>query len=122
MGFLLISGLIGADKKYSFSTNIVGTMLMRIGDASYTLYLVHWFVLSIMGKIIGLVPDVPLLVVAAWHMLSIATAIALALFLAERIELPFHRWLLQRVKLFWKTDRQTAYLPAAISITENRAE
>jgi hypothetical protein len=51
-----------------------------------------------MGKIIGLVPGVPLLVVAIWHLLSIATAIAFAVFLAERIELPFHRWLLQRVK------------------------
>ncbi len=108
VGFLLISGVIGADKKYSISTTILGSLLMRIGDASYTLYLMHWFVLSIMGKIIGLVPGVPLLVVAIWHLLSIATAIAFAVFLAERIELPFHRWLLQRVKSYWRSDRQTA--------------
>jgi len=31
-------------------------MMMRIGDASYTRYLVHWFVLSIMGKLISVVP------------------------------------------------------------------
>jgi len=97
VGFLLISGLIGADRKYSFATTIVGTLLMRIGDASYTLYLMHWFVLSLMGKIIGLVSGVPLFVVAIWHLLSMATAIVLAVFLAECVELPFHRLLLRRI-------------------------
>lgn len=96
-GFFLISGLISADRKYLFSTTIIGNLFMRIGDASYTLYLLHWFVLSIMGKIIGLIPGVPLIVVATWHVLSVATAIALAVFFAERVELPFHRWFRQRI-------------------------
>lgn len=119
VGLLLISGLIGADKKYAFSTSIAGGALMRIGDASYTLYLMHWFVLSILGKIIGLFPGVPLLVVAIWHMLSIAIAIAIAVFLAEHFELPFHRWLSQRVKSFCRMDIQSANLRATTSVTEN---
>jgi exopolysaccharide production protein ExoZ len=68
---------------------------MRIGDASYTLYLSHWFVLSIMGKLLGLVPASPVGIVAAWHLLSILTAIVLAVWMAERVELPAHRQLLR---------------------------
>ena len=96
-GFFLISGLIAADRKYLFSTTNIGNLFMRIGDASYTLYLLHWFVLSIMGKIIGLTPEVPLVIVATWHVLSVITAITLSVFFAEKVELPFHRWFRQRI-------------------------
>jgi exopolysaccharide production protein ExoZ len=93
VGLLIIAGLIGADDKYAFSKSVIGVALMRIGDASYTLYLSHWFVLSIMGKLFALVPASSIAVVAAWHLLSVIAAIALAVFLAERVELPCHRQL-----------------------------
>lgn len=93
LGMLLIAGLKGADDKYAVSKSVMGAALMRIGDASYTLYLSHWFVLSIMGKLFALVPPSPIALVAVWHLFSVATAIALAVFLAERLELPFHRQL-----------------------------
>lgn len=94
VGILLIIGLIGADEKYSISDTNIGRLFTRIGNASYVLYLFHWFVLSFMGKLIGLTPNVPVFVIALWHFLSILIAIALALFLAERFELPLHRRLL----------------------------
>jgi peptidoglycan/LPS O-acetylase OafA/YrhL len=91
IGFLLIVGLIGVDKKIHISSSGMGKVLMGIGDASYTLYLMHWFVLSIMGKLIGLTPGIPLLAVILWHLLSIASSVVVAVIFAERIELPTHR-------------------------------
>jgi exopolysaccharide production protein ExoZ len=111
IGMLLISGLIGVDSRYSVSTSIAGRVLMRIGDASYTLYLLHWFVLSMMGKVIGFVPGAPVAVVATWHILSIATAIVIAVIFAERIELPFHKKLLvqfKRIKFYLDVRRARA--------------
>jgi exopolysaccharide production protein ExoZ len=96
IALLLVTGLIGADRKFSITTTVVGAMLMRIGDASYSLYLVHWFVLSIMGKVISVAPHVPLAALALWHVLSILAAIIVAVVFAEKIELPFHRYLVSR--------------------------
>lgn len=89
---LLISGLVGADYKGNIANSVVGRALMRIGDASYTLYLSHWFVLSAMGKLIGFFPAIPVVVVMAWHLMSIALAIFVALLFAEHVELPIHRY------------------------------
>jgi len=96
VSFFLITGLIGADGERSITTTLPGAVMMRIGDASYTLYLVHWFVLSIMGKLISVVPHLPIPAVIVWHVLSILSAIVVAVVLAEKIELPFHRYLLAR--------------------------
>lgn len=122
VGFLLISWLIGADGKYSISTSVVGTALMRIGNASYTLYLVHWFVLSIMGKLIGFVPGVSIVVVAAWHRLSIAAAIVFATVLAERVELPFHRKLLLRFNRFKLSLKNGARLHQLLRRSDSNLE
>ena len=70
---------------------------MRIGDASYTLYLLHWFILSLMGKVIIFIPEISLVMVIIWHALSLLTAIALSVLFAEKLELPFHRWLKRRI-------------------------
>jgi len=100
VGFLLITGLIGLDKKYSVAKTVCGLILMRVGDASYTLYLVHWFVLSLMGKIlIGLAPDAPVYLLAAWHVASMLMSIVVAVFLSEKFEMPFHRWLSFRLSI-----------------------
>lgn len=96
VSFFLIIGLMGADRERSITTTLPRAVMMRIGNASYTFYLVHWFVLSIMGKLIGVVPRRPLMALAAWHVLSILTAIVVAVVLAQKIELPFHRYLLAR--------------------------
>ena len=57
-GFFLITGFIAADKRYLFTTTIIGELFIRIGNASYTLYLAHWFVLSGMGKAIRFFPNI----------------------------------------------------------------
>ena len=91
IGALLICGLIGANERICFSRSLLGAGLMRIGDASYSLYLSHWLVLSTMGKLIWLIPALPAPGVAAWHVLSILAAISFAVIFAEHVEIPIHK-------------------------------
>lgn len=99
IGFLLIIGLGAAGAEYRIANTRLGQLLMRIGDASYVLYLVHWFVLSGMGKIIGhFSPGASIIVVAFWHALSLTVSIGMALIVSERVEMPVHRYLRNTVK------------------------
>jgi peptidoglycan/LPS O-acetylase OafA/YrhL len=94
MGFLLLSGMMGVDAKYDLKKFAPARLLARIGDGSYSLYLSHWFVLSLIGKLAALVPDIAQALVIAWHVTAIASAIVFAVLFAEHIELPLHRRLL----------------------------
>jgi peptidoglycan/LPS O-acetylase OafA/YrhL len=98
MGFLLLSGMMGVDAKYDLKKFSPARMLGRIGNASYSLYLSHWFVLSLIGKLAALVPGIPLPLMIAWHITSIASAIVFAVLFAEYIELPLHKKLLYHLK------------------------
>lgn len=98
MGFLAISGTLGLYDKYRFAVHPLSKALCRVGDASYTLYLSHWFVLSVFGRLAGLLKSAPLPGVILWHAIAIVAAIAGAVIFAERVELPFHRWLAGYVK------------------------
>jgi peptidoglycan/LPS O-acetylase OafA/YrhL len=98
MGFILISGMIGIDAKYDLKRFSPTRLFARIGDASYSLYLSHWFVLSLIGKFAALVPGAPFPFVVIWQIAAIASAVFFAVLFAEHIELPFHRVLLNRLK------------------------
>jgi peptidoglycan/LPS O-acetylase OafA/YrhL len=98
MGFLLLSAMMGVDAKYDLKKFSPARMLGRIGNASYSLYLSHWFVLSLIGKLVALVPGIPLPFMIAWHITSIASTIVFAVLFAEYIELPLHRKLLYLLK------------------------
>lgn len=98
MGFLLLSGMLGVDAKYDLIKHTLPRILARCGDASYSLYLSHWFVLSLIGKFAGFVRDAPAYAIAAWQVSAIATAVVFAVLFAERIELPLHRRLSDYLK------------------------
>jgi peptidoglycan/LPS O-acetylase OafA/YrhL len=100
VGFLLITGMIGLDAKIRFSLSKPGQLFMRIGDASYSLYLMHWFILSGLGKLVPLIPASYLNTgsTALWQFSSVLVAILMAVLFAERVELPFHDFLLQRLQ------------------------
>jgi peptidoglycan/LPS O-acetylase OafA/YrhL len=70
MGFLLISGMMGVDAKYDLTQLALARWLARIGDASYSLYLSHWLVLSSIGKFAALVAGAPLEVDLRWHLFA----------------------------------------------------
>jgi exopolysaccharide production protein ExoZ len=91
VGFLFITGLGPAEHRYGWLKSAFGVLLIRIGNASYTLYLSHWFVLSALGKLLKFMPNLPIAVLALWQGACIAAAIAIALRLAEHGELPLHR-------------------------------
>jgi peptidoglycan/LPS O-acetylase OafA/YrhL len=98
MGFFLISGMIGIEVKYDLKRFSPMRLLARVGDASYSLYLSHWFVLSLIGKLAAFVPGAPLPFVVIWQVVAIASAVIFAVLFAEYIELPFHKSLLNRLK------------------------
>lgn len=98
MGFLLISGMMGIDAKYDLKKLALARLLARIGDASYSLYLSHWLVLSLIGKFAALVPSAPFPFVVIWQVGAISCAIIFAVLFAQHIELPFHRRLLNRLR------------------------
>jgi exopolysaccharide production protein ExoZ len=94
VGFLLLSSFQGLDQRHSVLESRMGLLAARIGDASYTLYLSHWFVLSVMGKLLALAPKVSVVALIAWHCFSIVAAVTFAVWLAEHAELPLHKRLL----------------------------
>lgn len=96
LGRMLLAGTVFAvvcKSRWLFEKNTSLNRLMgRIGDASYSLYLSHWFVLSIGGKILGRTGapaglDAPVRVVAV----VLCTAAAYGIFLF--IEKPIDRYL-----------------------------
>jgi exopolysaccharide production protein ExoZ len=95
MGYLLISGMIGLDEKYALRGLTVARVFARIGDASFSLYLSHWFVLSVMGKLGAHYANAPVPLVALWQAASVVIAVSVGIAFAERIELPFHATLLK---------------------------
>jgi len=111
IGFLLIHGLIGIDREFHITETCIGRAMVRIGNASYTLYLFHWFVLSILGKIAKHFFGAPVYIVVTWQIFCIAIAIVSSVFVAERFELPFHRWLVSRCRN--KRNRTTPIMERA---------
>ncbi len=91
IAFLLINGALGVEEKFIARFGRTAFLLKRLGDASYVLYLSHWLILSIMGKIAAPMAQAPLLFVIAWHLFSLFLCLAFALVFSERIEMPMHR-------------------------------
>ncbi len=75
--------------------NAINRAVWQLGDASFSIYLSHWFVLSAIGKVLGAahlpaIADVPVRVV----FILVSVGIGYAFYIA--LELPIDRWLRQR--------------------------
>ncbi len=118
VGFLLITGLGAAERRHGWLRSAGGKLLMRIGDASYTLYLCHWFVLSALGKLLMFMPNLPIAILVLWHIACIVAAITVAVGLAEHWELPLHRrlvnWFDRRRRNFDEVRRPLAHPPRVL--------
>ncbi|HEX7776969.1 MAG TPA: acyltransferase [Parvibaculum sp.] len=98
VGVLLISGLTGLEPQLRREGSSFFDLLVRIGGASYTLYLSHWLVLSAAGKVGAMAfKSAPLFVVIVWQMSGIVLAVAFSLIFYRTVELPVHRWLKSRM-------------------------
>ena len=91
VSYLLISGLAGLDAKHSISSYGFGRLWLKIGDASYSLYLSHWFTLSLIGKLAIPFADMPIPIIVLWHICSLFLTILVGLLFAQWVELPAHK-------------------------------
>jgi len=91
VGFFLIIGSLGVYQAYQVKATYLSRLLARVGDASYSLYLSHWFVLSFVGRLATRIANAPILIVIVWHVSAIILAIVFSVLFAENIELPLHR-------------------------------
>ena len=72
--------------------NLFNRWASKIGDASYSLYLSHWFVLSILGKVLGVLQPPPAFD-ALVRFLGVALCIFVSLIIFRYIEKPIDRLL-----------------------------
>ena len=98
ISFLLISGLQGLHARAPLTNSLIGKVCVRLGNASYSLYLSHWFILSTLGYLATPFADASRSFIIVWHVGSVWITLVLAILFAERVELPFHRVLLNSFK------------------------
>ncbi len=93
-GFLLIGGCLGFERHLR-SEGPVLTPLRLLGDASYTLYLSHWLVLSMLGKLFAryLPQGLPMITVYSLQVAAMVVCTLFALSFHLVIEKPMNRWL-----------------------------
>jgi len=96
IGFLLLNGLIGLDTKYAFDTQMLGRLGAHLGNASYSLYLSHWFTLSLIGKGASAFTSAPVPFIIGWHIGAVVLTVAVAILFAAYVELPLHKKVLKR--------------------------
>lgn len=72
--------------------NGLNQAMALVGDASYSLYLSHWFVLSIIGKILGVI-DPPAALDLPVRLFGVAASIACGVLLFLVLEKPVDRFL-----------------------------
>ncbi|WP_158537343.1 acyltransferase family protein [Humitalea rosea] len=78
--------------------NIVNRFMARIGDASYSIYLSHWFCLSVIGKVLGrIAPPAEFDVVSRAGAVMVAILFGLAFF--DRVERPVDVFLKRALRL-----------------------
>jgi peptidoglycan/LPS O-acetylase OafA/YrhL len=78
---LLLIGCFGEDRMMRL---VLPGLLVRIGDASYSLYLSHLFTIGAIGHVLRWLPRWPGLLAAPWfHAAVLAGAVAAALLVAE---------------------------------------
>ncbi len=83
--------------------NIITISLLFIGDISYSLYLTHWFTISVIGKIGALFPDISYILVILWHTTAVLAAIGVGYlffhFFEEPVTKYLHRAFLDRKRI-----------------------
>ncbi len=79
-------------RRYFEATTMLGRIGWRLGDASYSIYLSHWFVLSAIGKGLGILQP-PAMASGPVRLLGIAVSIVVGLGIYAALEKPIDRWL-----------------------------
>lgn len=90
---ILFSGFIACRRL--FSDNALNRLVWKLGDASFSVYLSHWFILSAAGKLLGHL-DVPASLELPVRIIGIAFSIAVGVAIFIMVEKPLDRWLRRR--------------------------
>ena len=89
--------------------NMLNRVGWKFGDASYSIYLCHWFVLSAIGKSLGILQP-PAVATELVRVLGIALSIAIGFGIYAALEKPVDRWLRRGGTLPEKTWPRSASL------------
>lgn len=74
--------------------NALNRLVSKLGDASYSIYLSHWLILSPLGKILGVLQPPPASA-GLLRVLGIALSIAIGVWIFAVLEKPIDRWVRQ---------------------------
>lgn len=106
MSLLLGCGGLGMEARWNLSGTFV-RLLVLLGNASYVLYLSHWLLLSVIGKLAGVLLPQGL---GAWTLTALqALAVTLCALFAVSLHLvvekPFNRWV-RRIEKSWRARHE----------------
>jgi exopolysaccharide production protein ExoZ len=87
---LIFYGFIASRRMFE-SDNLMNRLAVKAGDASFSIYLSHWFVLSAIGKLLGAL-DPPAYTADFLRGLGILTSIAIGVWLFQVLERPVDLW------------------------------
>jgi len=79
-------------RQFAKTENALGRLIYNVGDASFSIYLSHWFVLSAIGKMLGMIrlpaaADLPV------RLLFIPVSVGVGYCFYVSLEKPISRWL-----------------------------
>jgi len=91
---LIFSGFVACRRQFE-SDNGLNRFVWKLGDASFSIYLCHWFILSAAGKVMGVLhppafADVPV------RIAGVALSTAVGVWIFGTLERPIDRWLRKR--------------------------
>ncbi len=70
-------------------------MAILIGDASFSIYLSHWFILSLVGKVFGIIRP-PVITAEMLRLLVVGGSVGVGVLLFKHFERPLDLWLRKR--------------------------
>jgi exopolysaccharide production protein ExoZ len=88
---LIFYGFIACREAFTQDT-LLNRVALKVGDASFSIYLSHWFVLSAMGKLLGII-DPPAYAAEPIRLAGVAIAVAIGIWLYTILEKPLDLWL-----------------------------
>lgn len=84
-------GFIAFRREFT-AENRLNRLVLKVGDASFSIYLSHWFVLSALGKLLSLLQP-PAYTSGLIRGIGVAISIAVGMWLYEMLEKPLGVWL-----------------------------
>lgn len=88
---LIFYGFIASRRAFEVD-NLMNRIAVKAGDASFSIYLSHWFVLSAMGKVLGAIQP-PAYTADFLRAFGIFVSVAIGIWLFRMLERPLDLWL-----------------------------